>query len=630
MENSSGEKLEVAIEVDVSDYEDGIEKSIDATQDFEKAVKSTETETRRFGSVMTGIAQGVGQSIVGMAATAGAALLQFGMDSVTAASDINETLSKTDVLFGDVSHSIKSWSETTAIAFGQSKQQALDAAATFAIFGNAAGVTGDDLVEFSTSLAELASDMASFGNTTPEQAIEAIGAALRGESEPLRAYGVLLSDATIKARALSMGLVAVEVDALALSRATETVEKAQRAYNDAVLKFGESSVEATDASRDLEQAGMALEKVLGGQVTELTTQQKLLATQAEIFAQTTAAQGDFGRTSDGLANQQRILDAQLQNLSVTIGTVFLPAWLAIVTAINDLVQATLPPLASGLTVLSSVLSSVFGPIFDAIGVAIDGFGNKIESGAVAPLNFFSGWVDRNMPRIQQIVGAILGAIAGFWDAHGQTIMAIVDIYQNNVISAIQFMLRTILNIVEFALSVLTGDWENAGTILRAIVADWRMMITSGIQGIVDIIVTIWTSIDWMEIGRSIISGIGDGIMAMLGWITNLAGTVSGAVVDSFKDMLGISSPSTVAAEEIGVPFADGISQGLRQAMASFNRTVSGITGDMTDVSAQPALSASAGIGNIVINQYFNGQTNPEMVRQASQAGVASGLRAVGR
>jgi hypothetical protein len=472
--------------------------------------------------------------------------------------------------------------------------------------------------------------MASFGNTTPEQAIEAIGAALRGESEPLRAYGVLLSDATIKARALSMGLVAVEVDALALSRATETVEKAQRAYNDAVLKFGESSVEATDASRDLEQAGMALEKVLGGQVTELTTQQKLLATQAEIFAQTTAAQGDFGRTSDGLANQQRILDAQLQNLSVTIGTVFLPAWLAIVTAINDLVQATLPPLASGLTVLSSVLSSVFGPIFDAIGVAIDGFGNKIESGAVAPLNFFSGWVDRNMPRIQQIVGAILGAIAGFWDAHGQTIMAIVDIYQNNVISAIQFMLRTILNIVEFALSVLTGDWENAGTILRAIVADWRMMITSGIQGIVDIIVTIWTSIDWMEIGRSIISGIGDGIMAMLGWITNLAGTVSGAVVDSFKDMLGISSPSTVAAEEIGVPFADGISQGLRQAMASFNRTVSGITGDMTDVSAQPALSASAGIGNIVINQYFNGQTNPEMVRQASQAGVASGLRAVGR
>jgi hypothetical protein len=209
-------------------------------------------------------------------------------------------------------------------------------------------------------------------------------------------------------------------------------------------------------------------------------------------------------------------------------------------------------------------------------------------------------------------------------------MAIVDIYQNNVIAAIQFMLRTILNIVEFALSVLTGDWENAGTILRAIVADWRMMITSGIQGIVDIIVTIWTSIDWMEIGRSIISGIGDGIMAMLGWITNLAGTVSGAVVDSFKDMLGISSPSTVAAEEIGIPFADGISQGLRQAMASINPTVSGITGDMTDVSAQPALSASAGIGNIVINQYFNGQTNPEMVRQASQAGVASGLRAVGR
>jgi uncharacterized membrane protein YgcG len=65
----------------------------------------------------------------------------------------------------------------------------------------------------------------------------------------------------------------------------------------------------------------------------LTAQQKILAAQNVIYKQTTTAQGDFGRTSDGLANSQRILKAQLQNLQIEIGKGLLPV-----------VQAILPPL----------------------------------------------------------------------------------------------------------------------------------------------------------------------------------------------------------------------------------------------------------------------------------------------
>ena len=629
--------LNVQIVADTSGFDSKIGQSARELDNFSDQIKSADKSANKFGSVMAGIAQGVGQGIAGMAVSAGAALLQFGADSVSAASDLNETLSKTDVLFGDVSDTIKEWSQTTATAFGQSQQQALDAAATFAGFGRAAGVTGDELVDFSTSLSELASDLASFGNTTPEQAIEAIGAALRGESEPLRAYQVLLSEATIKARALSMGLVNAEVDALALSRATEAVEKAQRAYNESVAKFGESSIEASDASRDMEQAGLALEKVLGGQVEELTAQQRLLATQAEIFAQTTAAQGDFGKTSGGLANQQRILDAQMQNLSTTIGSMFLPAWLAIVTAVNTFVQATLPPLQNAIegqivpafNAFGAVLASVFGPAIAVISDVLAGFGQGIMTDAIEPLNFFNGWIGRNMPRIQQIVSTVLGAIASFWEAHGQTIVDVVDTYLGWVFNNFEFILRTLLNVVEFVLSVLTGDFENAGLVLRSIIGDWKLWITSGIQAIVDTVVSIWTETDWGAVGSAIIQGIGNGILAMMSWITNLANTVSGAVVDSFKSLLGISSPSKVAAEEIGLPFAEGISQGMRQAMSAVNQTVSGVVGDMMASPAQSASGAGAGLGNVPINQYFRGNVDSEMVRQASRSGVASGLRAIG-
>ena len=628
--------LNVQIVADTSGFDKKIDQSARELDNFSDQIKSADKSANKFGSVMAGIAQGVGQSIVGMAVSAGAALLQFGMDSVGAASDLNETLSKTDVLFGDVSDTIKEWSKTTATAFGQSQQQALDAATTFAVFGQAAGVTGDELVDFSTSLSELASDLASFGNTTPEQAIEAIGAALRGESEPIRAYGVLLSEATIKARALSMGLVNAEVDALALSRATEAVEKAQRAYNESVAKFGESSIEASDASRDMEQAGLALEKVLGGQVEDLTAQQKLLATQAEIFAQTTAAQGDFARTSGGLANQQRILDAQMQNLSTTIGSMFLPAWLAIVTAVNTFVQATLPPLQNAIegqivpafNAFGAVLASVFGPAIAVISDVLAGFGQGIMTDAIEPLNFFNGWIGRNMPRIQQIVSTVLGAIASFWEAHGQTIVDVVDTYLGWVFNNFEFILRTLLNVVEFVLSVLTGDFENAGLVLRAIIGDWKLWITSGIQGIVDTVVSIWTETDWGAVGSAIIQGIGNGILAMMSWITNLASTVSGAVVDSFKSLLGISSPSKVAAEEIGMPFAEGISQGISLAMRDASRflesPINNLIASADGFGSQGGMSAS-----IVLNQTFNGPAEPMSVQNATRDGVLMAIRASG-
>jgi hypothetical protein len=129
-------------------------------------------------------------------------------------------------------------------------------------------LSGQELAGFSNDFTALASDLASFNNTTPEQAVQAIGAALRGESEPLRQYGVLLNDAALKAAALELGIY--------------------------------------DGSG------------------ALTDQQKILAAQKVIFEKTTDAQGDFARTSGGLANSQRTLTAQMDNLQASIGQALLP------------------------------------------------------------------------------------------------------------------------------------------------------------------------------------------------------------------------------------------------------------------------------------------------------------------
>ena len=104
-----------------------------------------------------------------VAAAAGAMAIKIGVDAVKAASDLSETISKVGVLFGDTADDIEKFADGAASSLGQTKQQALDAAATFATFGKSAGLSGKDLSKFSIDFVKLSSDLASFNNTSPEQ-----------------------------------------------------------------------------------------------------------------------------------------------------------------------------------------------------------------------------------------------------------------------------------------------------------------------------------------------------------------------------------------------------------------------------------------------------------------------------
>jgi hypothetical protein len=261
--------------------------------DLNKNLDKGAKDVNGFGDKMAAVGKKVGVALAAAAAAAGVMAVKIGIDAVRSASNLAETQSKVSVIFGESATAINKFAATAATQLGQTRQQAMDAAATFATFGKSAGLAGNELVAFSTDLTTLSADLASFYNTSPEQAINAIGAALRGESEPIRAYGVLLNDATLKQEAMTMGI-----------------------YN------------GTGA---------------------LSAQQKVLAAQAVILKQTGDAQGDFARTSGGLANQQRILTAQIENTKAMLGEALLPTVLKVVAFINNNVIPVFEAFVYGLT-----------------------------------------------------------------------------------------------------------------------------------------------------------------------------------------------------------------------------------------------------------------------------------------
>lgn len=203
---------------------------------------------------------------VGAAASAmGAAIAS----SIQPASDLYETINKANVVFGIYANKVMSWGEKSAEALGMSKNSAIGAAATYGNLFRALGITENKAADMSISLIKLAADLASFNNISPDEALEKLRAGLVGETMPMRTLGININEAMLKAKAFSMG-----------------------------MGDGKETLDATA---------------------------RTLASYALIMEQTGLAQGDFARTSEGLANQQRIMKAQVENLKAAFGSSLLPA-----------------------------------------------------------------------------------------------------------------------------------------------------------------------------------------------------------------------------------------------------------------------------------------------------------------
>lgn len=213
-------------------------------------------------------AKGVGAAVVG--AFAVDTVVDFAKGAIDAASDLSESMSKVDVVFGRSSDSIVRWSQASDRAMGLSQQKALEAAGTFGNLFDALGLAEDQTLDMSKGVVQLASDLASFNNVDVTETLQALQSGLLGEAEPMRRFGASLSEARTKAYGMEHGL-------------------------GELVKTGKSfTFVMTDA-------------------------QKVQARYGLILQDTANAQGDFARTSDGLANKQRILNAQAENLSAAVG-----------------------------------------------------------------------------------------------------------------------------------------------------------------------------------------------------------------------------------------------------------------------------------------------------------------------
>lgn len=244
--------------------------------------------------------------------------VSFFKDGAKSASNLNETLSKTDVILGSGSPAVKQFADDMASRFGMVKGLTLDVASSFGGLGKSLGrMNGNQLAGFSTQFTKLAADLGSFENIDVSEAADALRTGLSGnQSDLLKKLGVVLTENTVKAYAYSHGLATVG--------------------------------------------------------TELTEQAKFMSRSALIASGLAKVNGDLERTSGGAANQGRKLSGSIQNIGTMIGSAMLPTITEGITLLNEFASWGMKTFEENKAIVSGWASSLMDS-FDYVVAVVHNF-----------------------------------------------------------------------------------------------------------------------------------------------------------------------------------------------------------------------------------------------------------------
>lgn len=492
---------------------------------------------------LTGLAD-IGQGVLKTGLVAGgAALATVGgllATTIGPASDLNETISKVGVVFGEQADTVLKFGENSATSLGMSQNAALSAAATYGNLLRSMGVTEKASAGMSMSLVQLAADLASFNNMDPAEVLEKLRAGLTGETEPLKSLGINLNEAAIKAKALETGL-------------------------------------------------------WDGKGT-LSASAKAWASYALIMEQSSLAQGDFARTSGGLANQQRILAATMENLRAKVGTALLPLMTTLSQVLinllnNPAVQAGISNIVNGLATLGARAAEIItllaqGDIEGALTKLLGPEAASTIMNIAATLgDFVTGtllpFVREHLPELKGALIGIGAVLAGAMIVSGiMSIAAAVGSLANPVglvIAAVALLGAAWAGNWLGIRDALTSVWNAVQPVLQALWAWLQENLPKALRFLSDV----WTNVLHPAI-KAVWAFLSDYVFPFLGALAELVGAVLGK---AFEAWAGLMTKVVVPA--------------LREVWAAISEKLQPVLNWLKENALPPIERAFRGIGDAI-------------------------------
>lgn len=402
------------------------------------------------------------------------------------------------------------------------------------------GVVPSAASAMTKQVVQLAADLASFNNIPMAEALERIRAGLVGQNEPLLKFGVALDAATVKARAVEMGLAA----------STGAVDAAGRA-----------------------QAAFSL-----------------------ILERTTAAHGNAADTADSMANSLKFLLADVKQLGITIGSILIPAVQPLVQWLRSVVErfqelspqtqkaivvvaglaAALGPLLVAVGAAAAAIAALASPVGAAIGIiaalgagvaaltvawkkhgtdvkgsvtdlfkSIKAHFEKIVATVMAvaePLVQLTGaWLKMQLEIVGFVTDLAVAVIRKMTELSEGVWHWLVDRLQP-IASAVESVFRPVVDFFDRAAATIAGILERLVGTMRTVFVGGLTRIVDGVRTQIERVTEFFADLRETLVGNSIVvdmvTEIGDEFLRMRGDMDTHTGAAKTAVIDAFDTLAG--------------------------------------------------------------------------------------------
>ena len=454
-----------------------------------------------------------------------AALIKLTKYTTSAASDLVEVQNVVDISFGKSAQKVNAWAKTVIKNFGLSQTEAKRTASTFMAMSNGMDIANDAGTTMAITLTELSADLASFWNTSQAEAFTALKSVYTGETETLKKYGIVMTEANLKAFALTQG-----------------IKK---------------------------------------QYSEMSQAEKVALRYKFVMKTASDAQGDFARNSTTWANQIKILKTQLQELATMIGQVFVKVLRPALIVINKLL--------SRIIALGNAISTAFGGnkvedtsnglnstassaedltnnlansneeakelkknlmSFDELNT-LDDSGSKENSSnsnvdlgiPTLDIKIDDSTVDPQLQKIAEKIKAWRDKIVSFFS--DKTIKEVLTDLGKAILNFVKDLSKSIYDLIVEQLTRV--DWKDALVRFTSVTAQIVNEVNNTSQKIVDTIRTLFNQIDWNSLIAGVIATFGNLGIAVFEIVNTIVDTVKkiveqlelGELINKFAGYFGV-------------------------------------------------------------------------------------------
>lgn len=392
------------------------------------------TKAQSFASkAAIGFGKVAGTAILGGTTAMAAGLTAIAVKSIGLASDLNEVQNVVDTTFGSNASAINAWAKKASASYGETELQAKQFTGTMGAMLKSMGLSQGQYTQMSEKLSGLAGDFASFYNLPIEDAFDKIRSGMSGETEPLKQLGINMSDANLQAFALSQGI--------------------KKSY------------------------------------TKMDAASKSSLRYAYLMKVSKDAQGDFLKTSNSFANQQRILKNNLDATFASFGQQLLPLANQGLQQLNKLLNGGgLGAFLSQLTPLVQQMMPTFVSLLNFIGssVAPQLFGllSAIFQQVIIPLlPVLMQFVQAVLPPLVAVLSVIISLISQLLPILGMImpiitmLMPFVTMLANVIGGVLGSVIQALLPLIQSVCNLLGGVLGPILTVLTPIFQVFGDMLT---------------------------------------------------------------------------------------------------------------------------------------------------------